>query len=176
MFPFSLGISTLRTGFGRYFPSKTNFTSSSPLSLRYCRRCSTSIPSTPCAPCESSHGKTRNFHPMYPPHLHPRVRAVYWTSSCIADLSHFGCLIRFVFLGSGLCLKLPSDSISRWTPLLLANGSQLPAPIAIFHRLATRHAWRTIKRSWEIEFPKNVYNINSLFSEIYRSGIPLGNP
>src|SRR5690606_38021394 len=83
---------------------------------------------------------------MYPPHLHPCVRAVYWISSCSADLSHFGCLKRFVFLGSGLCLQLPSDSTSRWTPLLLANGWQLPAPIADFHRLVTRHAWRTRRK------------------------------
>ncbi|MFD0962155.1 hypothetical protein, partial [Paenibacillus chungangensis] len=37
-------------------------------------------------------------------------------------------------------------STSRWTPLLLANGWQLQAPIADFHRLATRHAWRTAQK------------------------------
>ncbi|MFB5663675.1 hypothetical protein, partial [Alteribacillus sp. HJP-4] len=30
--------------------------------------------------------------------------------------------MRFVFLGSEVCLQLPSDSTSRWTPLPLANG------------------------------------------------------
>jgi len=34
--------------------------------------------------------------------------------------------------------------------LLLANGWQLPAPIADFHRLATRHAWRTKKVSFHL--------------------------
>ncbi|HZK24880.1 MAG TPA: hypothetical protein VFC74_05790, partial [Oscillospiraceae bacterium] len=29
--------------------------------------------------------------------------------------------------GSGLCLWLPSDSTSRWTPLPLANGSHCKA-------------------------------------------------
>jgi hypothetical protein len=45
-----------------------------------------------------------------------------------------------------LLITLPSDSTSQWTPLRLANGWQLPAPIADFHRQVTRHAWRTIKR------------------------------
>src|SRR5690606_29752831 len=58
--------------------------------------------------------------------------------------------MQFVFLGSELCLQLPSDSTSRWTPLLLANGWQLPAPIADFHRLATRHAWRTNKTVFRV--------------------------
>ena len=30
--------------------------------------------------------------------------------------------MRFVFLGSALCLQLPSDPTSRWTPLPLANS------------------------------------------------------
>lgn len=38
-----------------------------------------------------------------------------------------------------------SDSISRWTPLLLANGWSLSTPIADLHRLANRHARRTKK-------------------------------
>src|SRR5690554_349874 len=44
-----------------------------------------------------------------------------------------------------LLITLPSDSTSRWTPLRLANGWQLPAPVADFHRQVTRHAWRTQK-------------------------------
>jgi len=44
-----------------------------------------------------------------------------------------------------LLITLPSDSTSRWTPLRLANGWQLPAPIADFHRQVTRHARHTKK-------------------------------
>jgi len=44
-----------------------------------------------------------------------------------------------------LLITLPSDSTSRWTPLCLASGWQLPAPTADFHRQVTRHAWRTRK-------------------------------
>jgi len=35
--------------------------------------------------------------------------------------------MRFLFIGPGFCLKLPSDSTSRWTPLLSANGSHCQA-------------------------------------------------
>jgi hypothetical protein len=35
--------------------------------------------------------------------------------------------LRFLFVGSGLCLQLPSDSTSRWTPLPLANSSYCQA-------------------------------------------------
>ena len=49
----------------------------------------------------------------------------------------------FVFLGSELCRQLPSDSTSRWTPLLLANGWQLHTPITDLHRQVIRHARRT---------------------------------
>src|SRR5574344_1726191 len=75
-----------------------------------------------------------------------RIRAVYGTLFCYANSSCGLCLMMFVFLRPELCRQLPSDSTSRWTPLLLANGWQLPAPITDFHRLVMRHAWRTIKR------------------------------
>jgi hypothetical protein len=35
--------------------------------------------------------------------------------------------MRFLFIRSGLCLRLPSDSTSRWTPLPLASGSHYQA-------------------------------------------------
>ena len=65
----------------------------------------------------------------------PSTRRIYcigfgqcWTLSCVADSS---ALIqphmRFLFIGPGLCLRLPSDSTSRWTPLPSANGSHCQA-------------------------------------------------
>jgi len=74
-----------------------------------------------------------------------RIRAVDGTSFCLANSSCGLCLMMFVFLRPELCRQLPSDSTSRWTPLLLANGWQLPAPITDLHRLVMRHAWRTKK-------------------------------
>ena len=49
-------------------------------------------------------------------------------------LIHNMCLIMFVFLRPEICRRLPSDSTSRWTPLPLANGWQLIAPITDLNR------------------------------------------
>jgi hypothetical protein len=68
--------------------------------------------------------------------------------------------MRFLFVGPGFCLQLPSDSASRRTPLLFSyrfppSGSeedlnlqvtnQAPHPIG-WRLRATRHAWRTNKK------------------------------
>ena len=54
--------------------------------------------------------------------------------------------IGFVYLRSSFCLQLPSDSASRLTPLLLANGRRSPAPVRDFHPRDDAHAGRTKKR------------------------------
>ena len=93
--------------------------------------------------CEISHGKTINLHPIYPHHLQYYVRVIFGLRFVWQAHPHSVCLIVFVFLGPGLCRQLPSDSTSRWTPLLLANGWRLHAPITDLHRRVCRHAWRT---------------------------------
>jgi hypothetical protein len=82
-----------------------------------CRQCVYQISPIKCSNC----------HPMSPLHLHYKVRVVL-------DFVLFGKLVRFImpcmqflFVGAGLCLRLPSDSTSRWTPLPLANGSYYQA-------------------------------------------------
>lgn len=61
--------------------------------------------------------------------------------------------MRFVFLGSGLCLQLPSDSASRRTPLLFGLGFRSSQPPEDFHlhvtsrfafapRLLSARSWR----------------------------------
>ncbi|MDD3744346.1 MAG: hypothetical protein PHX54_12040, partial [Lentimicrobiaceae bacterium] len=45
-----------------------------------------------------------------------------------------------------LCLRLPSDSISRWTPLPSANGWRLQTPIVDFHHQVNYHARHTITK------------------------------
>ncbi|TKI57576.1 hypothetical protein E8L90_20125 [Brevibacillus antibioticus] len=69
-----------------------------------------------------SPGKNDNFHPMYLPNLLLYPLAVL-------DFVLFNKLvrvqqpqIRFMYLRSGLCRRLPSDSTSRWTHLPWANG------------------------------------------------------
>ena len=48
----------------------------------------------------------------------------YWTLLSLASSSTLiRPYMRFLFVGSGFCLRLPSDSTSRWTPLPLANSS-----------------------------------------------------
>ncbi|AUI37135.1 hypothetical protein CWI35_12005 [[Bacillus] caldolyticus] len=42
-----------------------------------------------------------------------------------------------MYLRSSVCFQLPSDSTSRWTPLLSANGRRSPAPVRDFHPIAS---------------------------------------
>src|SRR5437762_3929866 len=52
----------------------------------------------------------------------------YWTLFCCANSSiPIQPYIQFLFVSSGFCLRLPSDSTSRWIPLPLANSSYYQA-------------------------------------------------
>jgi len=61
-------------------------------------------------------------------------------------------LIGFVYLGSSVCLQLPPDSSSRWTPLLLANGRRSPAPVRDSHPIDDAHAGRTGQKKPQLRF------------------------
>lgn len=65
-----------------------------------------------------------NFHPMCSLTLLYMDSDSYRTSLCHASSSSIiqPCS-QFLFVEPGLCLQLPSDSTSRWTPLPLANDS-----------------------------------------------------
>jgi hypothetical protein len=64
-----------------------------------------------------SQGKTRDLRPN-PSHIHAVVPDDIGLENQ-RFLAHFHVpRMRFVYLDSGLCLQLPSDSTSRWTPLL----------------------------------------------------------
>lgn len=71
--------------------------------------------------------RVRILHPMQPPHIRYSVRIAiglrHSTQSCPACAP----TLRFLLVGSGFCLLLPSDSVSRRTPLNLANGSRYRA-------------------------------------------------
>jgi hypothetical protein len=71
----------------------------------------------------------------------------FGTSICYVISSSRLCLMRFVFLRAEFCRQLPSDSTSRWTPLLLANGWQLQASIVDFHHLVIHHARHTYRKA-----------------------------
>jgi hypothetical protein len=69
-----------------------------------------------------SPGKHTLFHPMYPPHL-PQEPLGDSTFVLLGKLSQLPQpRLRFVVLESGVCLRLPSDSTSRSTPLPSANN------------------------------------------------------
>ena len=55
---------------------------------------------------------------------------------------HMPCM-KFLFVRSDVCRQLPSDSTSRWTPLLLAMQFPLLGFARDFHPLDNAHAERT---------------------------------
>ena len=57
--------------------------------------------------------------------------------------SFFSHLKKIRIKETEICLHLPSDSTSRWTPLVLAVSFPLPGRIRNFHPLATCAARRT---------------------------------
>lgn len=83
-----------------------------------------------------------------------------WTSICLAISSHRSCLMRFVFLGAEVCVRLPSDSASQRTPLPLANGWRLQTPIVELHHQACCHARHTTKKNDKdvIQFLNSIEN------------------
>jgi len=89
----------------------------------------------------------RDSFPRLPPDLPRSCPSGYRASLSIARLPHVGrpC-IRFLFVGSGFCLRLPSDPASRQRPCL-----QLTVPTTTACKgLApsdSRHAWRTKKKA-----------------------------
>ena len=79
------------------------------------------------------------------------------------------CLMRFLFVSSGICLHLPSDSTSRWTPLVF--GYILPAVgwIRDFHPLERALAGRTTKSPAKQGFPTQRVRL-----KFYSAAAPFG--
>jgi hypothetical protein len=102
-----------------------------------------------------------NLPPMQPPHLHFRVRVVSGffppvrTSFCLANSSALSLpSMRFLFVGSGFCLRMLSHPLLQIPPRsghpclwLRTSGPLLLTTkrIADFHRQVTAHAGRTKK-------------------------------
>ena len=75
-----------------------------------------------------------------------RIPNSYGTLSCFADLSTLLSLgIKFLYVGVDVCLRLPSDSTSRWTPLLSAVAFPLLGCLGDLHPLEYVRAGRTKK-------------------------------
>ena len=73
--------------------------------------------------CKTSSGKSNHLHLIYLPYLHIEVRAVLDFVLCWKLVRFNMPYIRFLFVRPRLCLRLLSDSVSRRTPLSLANSS-----------------------------------------------------
>ena len=70
----------------------------------------------------------------------PSICSIYFgypgqnrTSFCYANSSgNLKPFMKFLFVRPGFCLRLPSDSTSRWTPLPLANASYCQGTFGTF--------------------------------------------
>ena len=94
---------------------------------------------------ETSPGTTHFFLSIYLPYLLCTVPYSYRASVCLATLPLCFSLIWLLFVRPEICLHLPSDSVSRRTPLVF--GYILPAAgrIRDFHPLETCAVGRTEK-------------------------------
>jgi len=63
-------------------------------------------------------GKACNLHPIYPPHLLLHLPVIIGLWILWPPRPDVAASMRFLFVEPGLCLQLPSDSTSQWTPLL----------------------------------------------------------
>ena len=70
-----------------------------------------------CVPRRPPRLRFNSLHSMQPPHLRDRVRVVWDFDLSCSLVRSAPPYMRFLFVGSELCLRLPSDSVSRRTPL-----------------------------------------------------------
>ncbi len=70
----------------------------------------------------------------------------YWTLTCIAVSSALHSLMGFLFVSPVVCLQLPSDSTSRWTPLLFSYPLPTAGQGRDFHPIERAPAGRTTQR------------------------------
>ena len=128
---------------------------------------------------ETSPGTTHFFLSIYLPYLLCTVPYSYRASVCLATLPLCFSLIWFLFVRPEICLHLPSDSVSRRTPLVF--GYILPAVgrIRDFHPLETcavgRTKTKTASRRFSFKKERNIYEkegmIKLFFSAGFREGI-----
>ena len=86
------------------------------------------------------------FRSIHLPYLHSIPSDSYWALVCLATLPDIPCLIYdFCSSDQSFALRLPSDSISRWTPLSSAIRFPLSGYVRDFHPLDYAHAGHTKK-------------------------------
>ena len=89
---------------------------------------------------------------LMPAWFTPRVPDSYRTLSCLADSSTLWSLCtKFLYDGSDVCLRLPSTSVSRRTPLPSVVDFPLSSRLGDFHPLEYVRAGRTQKKQKQID-------------------------
>ena len=102
----------------------------------------------PKRPAQTAPGTTRFFPSIHLPHLPPPVPCSYWTSTCVAALSPAIAFYAVSVRQARGFLHLPSDSTSRWTPLVFGYVFPATKQTPDFHRLETCAAGRTATKSF----------------------------
>ena len=134
--------------------------------------------------CETSPGKNAIFSSIYLLYLHHRLLSSFGLQFVTQPYPAYICLIQFLFVRPEVCLKLPSDSISRWTPLFSAVCLVLLTCTKDFHLLDCTHAGRTLRRIMgfaqtyhmiilkQIKISKSFYNFKQSLIKLYlNSGV-----
>ena len=85
---------------------------------------------------------TRSFPLMTVPYT-AGAPCSYWTLTWLAVSSALHSLMGFLFVSPVVCLQLPSNSISRWTPLLFGYPLPTAGRGRDFHPLERAPAGRT---------------------------------
>src|SRR5699024_5017404 len=85
------------------------------------------------------------FPSIYLPYIHHMIEVAIGLQLLLQPYPHVLPLIWFLFVRPEVCLELPSDSISLWTPLFSAICLPLQGRIRDFHPLEFAHAGRTKK-------------------------------
>ena len=95
---------------------------------------------------ETSPGKNAIFPSIYLPHIHHGFPSSLGLWFVAQPYPIHICLMWFLYVRPEVCLRLPSDSTSRWTPLPLAMCLALLTRTQDLHLLDCSHAGRTRKR------------------------------
>src|SRR5882724_6505756 len=75
------------------------------------------------AKLQTSPGNAHSPSRLCPPHLRTSFPYRYWTLKILASSSSLHASYAISVRQTSVCLRLPSDSTSRWTPFRPANDS-----------------------------------------------------
>ena len=74
---------------------------------------------------------------------HPSLRLTFGRLDLLLNYPDGRPYITFLYVTSPVCLTLPSDPTSQWTPLRSANASLSTGRIWDFNPIGRQYAWHT---------------------------------